>query len=133
MQAELREKELRDTSVYEQLRKKELLEETLRKQLAEMEQQLKNLRGKIQERNEQLRGVTQQMCHLLFQFSHQPVIISLLLIFLPHLSTVTFCNKCFKFLSISHRFQLFGEDSTSVLEKIGINSKIKYLPHLVIL
>ena len=61
MQAELREKELRETSLHEQLRKKEQLEENLKKQLTEMEQQLTNLRGQIQERNEQLRDVTQEM------------------------------------------------------------------------
>ena len=61
MQAELREKELRETSSHEQLRKKEQLEENLKKQLTEMEQQLTNLRGQIQERNEQLRDVTQEM------------------------------------------------------------------------
>ena len=61
LQAELREKELRETSLHEQLRKKEQLEENLKKQLTEMEQQLTNLRGQIQERNEQLRDVTQEM------------------------------------------------------------------------
>ena len=61
MQAELREKELRETSLHEQLRKKEHLEENLKKQLTEMEEQLTNLRGQIQERNEQLRDVTQEM------------------------------------------------------------------------
>ena len=61
LQAELREKELRETSSHEQLRKKEQLEENLKKQLTEMEQQLTNLRGQIQERNEQLRDVTQEM------------------------------------------------------------------------
>ena len=61
MQAELREKDLRETSLHEQLRKKEQLEENLKKQLTEMEQQLTNLRGQIQERNEQLRDVTQEM------------------------------------------------------------------------
>ena len=61
LQAELREKELRETSSHEQLRKKEQLEENLKKQLTEMEQQLTNLRGQIQERNEQLRDVIQEM------------------------------------------------------------------------
>ena len=61
LQAELREKELRETSLHEQLRKKEHLEENLKKQLTEMEEQLTNLRGQIQERNEQLRDVTQEM------------------------------------------------------------------------
>ena len=61
LQAELREKELRETSLHEQLRKKEQLEENLKKQLTEMEQQLTNLRGQIQERNEQLRDLTQEM------------------------------------------------------------------------
>ena len=61
LQAELREKELRETKLHEQLRKKEQLEENLKKQLTEMEQQLTNLRGQIQERNEQLRDVTQEM------------------------------------------------------------------------
>ena len=61
MQAELREKEFRETKLHEQLRKKEQLEENLKKQLTEMEQQLTNLRGQIQERNEQLRDVTQEM------------------------------------------------------------------------
>ena len=61
LQAELREKELRETSSHEQLRKKEQLEGNLKKQLTEMEQQLTNLRGQIQERNEQLRDVTQEM------------------------------------------------------------------------
>ena len=60
-QAELREKELRETSLHEQLRKKEHLEENIKKQLTEMEEQLTNLRGQIQERNEQLRDVTQEM------------------------------------------------------------------------
>ena len=61
LQAELREKELRETKLHEQLRKKEQLEENLRKQLAKMEQQLTNPCGQMQERNEQLRDVTQQM------------------------------------------------------------------------
>ena len=61
LQAELREKELRETSLHEQLRKKEHLEENLKKQLTEMEEQLTNLRGQIQERNEQLRDLTQEM------------------------------------------------------------------------
>ena len=61
LQAELREKELRETNLHEQLRKKEQLEENLKKQLTEMEEQLTNLRGQIQERNEQLRDVTQEM------------------------------------------------------------------------
>ncbi|CAH3040982.1 unnamed protein product [Pocillopora meandrina] len=55
LQAELREKELRETKLHEQLRKKEQLEENLRKQSAKMEQQLTNPRGQMQERNERLR------------------------------------------------------------------------------
>ena len=61
LQAELREKELRETSLHEQLKKKEQLEETSRKQSAEIEQQLTNLRGQVQERNEVLRDVIHHM------------------------------------------------------------------------
>ena len=61
LQAELRDKELRETSLHEQLKKKEQLEETSRKQSAEIEQQLTNLRGQAQESKEQMRDVTQQM------------------------------------------------------------------------
>ena len=63
LQAELREKELRETSLHEKLKKKEQLEETSRKQSAEIEQQLTNLRdvtqqmtivqGQLQEKNEE--------------------------------------------------------------------------------
>ena len=61
LQAELREKELRETSLDEQLKKKEQLEETVRKKSTEMGQQLTNLRGQVQESKEQMRDVTQQM------------------------------------------------------------------------
>ena len=61
LQAELRDKKLRETSLHEQLKKKEQLEENLRKQSVEMEQQLTNLRGQAQESKEQLRDVTHQM------------------------------------------------------------------------
>ena len=61
LQAELRDKKLRETSLHEQLKKKEQLEENLRKQSVEMEQQLTNLRGQAQESKEQLTDVTHQM------------------------------------------------------------------------
>ena len=70
LQAELREKELRETSLHEQLKKKEQLEETSRKQSAEIEQQLTNLRdvtqqmtivqGQLQEKNEETANLQNQ-------------------------------------------------------------------------
>ena len=70
MQAELREKELRETSLHEKLKKKEQLEETSRKQSAEIEQQLTNLRdvtqqmtivqGQLQEKNEETANLQNQ-------------------------------------------------------------------------
>ena len=70
LRAELREKELRETSLHEKLKKKEQLEETSRKQSAEIEQQLTNLRdvtqqmtivqGQLQEKNEETANLQNQ-------------------------------------------------------------------------
>ena len=70
LQAELREKELRETSLHEKLKKKEQLEETSRKQSAEIKQQLTNLRdviqqmtivqGQLQEKNEETANLQNQ-------------------------------------------------------------------------
>ena len=70
LQAELREKELRETSLHEQPKKKEQLEETSRKQSAEIEQQLTNLRdvtqqmtivqGQLQEKNQETANLQNQ-------------------------------------------------------------------------
>ena len=69
LQAELREKELRETSLHEKLKKKGQLEETSRKQSAEMEQRLRNLcitqqmtiiRGQLQEKNEETANLQNQ-------------------------------------------------------------------------
>ena len=70
LQAELREKELRETSLHEKLKKKEQLEETSRKQSAEIERQLTNLRDvtqqmtivqwQLQEKNEETANIQNQ-------------------------------------------------------------------------
>ena len=70
LQAELREKELRETSLHKKLKKKKQLEETSRKQSAEIEQQLTNLRdvtqqmtivqGQLQEKNEETANLQNQ-------------------------------------------------------------------------
>ena len=71
LQAELREKELRETKLHEQLRNKEQLEENLRKQLTEMELQLQekdeetaNLHNQVTALRQQLEEKDQEMNEL---------------------------------------------------------------------
>ena len=71
LQAELREKELRETKLHEQLRNKEQLEENLRKQLTEMELQLQekdeetaNLQNQVTALRQQLEEKDQEMNEL---------------------------------------------------------------------
>ena len=71
LEAELREKELRETKLHEQLRNKEQLEENLRKQLTEMELQLQekdeetaNLQNQVTALRQQLEEKDQEMNEL---------------------------------------------------------------------
>ena len=86
LQAELREKELRETSLHEKLKKKEQLEETSRKQSAEIEQQLTNLRdviqqmtivqGQLQEKNEETANLQNQATALRQQLEEKDQVIN---------------------------------------------------------